>query len=201
MEGTSYPWGLRLRAGQALPFSRRGPTWSDHKGWGQADVGPTLLELDRLALECWSDLGPACWARGASSPLPPAVVPLPLPLPEALELFLTQLSCFCRRWTEPLAGEWRWRQERAKRLPSSPNPSPGLGFLRGLVVPDLGGKATFHHTNKIPRRPHRYTRSQTQEHTRGPTYGAQEPDRNAHRDSGHNLGTYRRVSTQLSLET
>lgn len=103
----------RLAAPGPLPFSRAagGAAGSGSLtlaggagGCGARPAGAKLAGLGVLG----GPGGPpaACWTGGASRPPPsPGLrAPLPLPLPEAPGLFLTQLSS-CRRWTEPWGGE------------------------------------------------------------------------------------------------
>lgn len=103
----------RLAAPGPLPFSRAagGAAGSGSLtlagGAGGCGARPAGAELAGLGV-LGGPGGPpaACWTGGASRPPPsPGLrAPLPLPLPEAPGLFLTQLSS-CRRWTEPWGGE------------------------------------------------------------------------------------------------
>lgn len=185
----SRPGGARQGGGPSLPGGAR----RMHPPW--------LLEPGLLAFGA-----PVTrWARGASCPLPPTSTPSSTPSssrgPRAIfRLFLAQLSCKCRRWTEG----------RGPHLPSCPLPSRGPGFLGTLGTPTLEGKQ--HQTPEVQdpmdsqdptQRPHGGAKiharagTQPQTHTPGGTLGCAHPwaQRPAHQQARHTDSETRSVCT------
>lgn len=166
-------------------------------------MGPTLLEPDQPALECLSNPGPACWARGASSPPPscgsastPSASRGPGAIFNSAELPVLKVD------RTPGQGSGGGAGERAKQLPSCPHRSPGPGFLRGAgrsqpwrenSIPPHKQDIHGGHTDPHTFRPRPGIQMQTQGHIRVHARGARGPAEtsNIHRDSGLQSDTHR----------